>query len=269
MPAEDKWHVPMTKVVRSGRKVRTVLMERVERLVRGNVIPKPVWYDVALAHPPPLKFKEPKPRKLTFPEDELRRTWLRRNPGTASMHPKALFIEDDLLPSSYRQYPGDVFVDRQMELMRGGATKDEAYLAAHEELEQNKRIRELEAETARQQAAALGAEPATAERTAKAMRPMLQQQLLRRFAEEARDQGLPYPRHWFDASGKWKGVGVDKMRDELLPITRKSLDRPGIDSDLVRTVISGLDVAAAYTKPSTRRSDEAEDSDFLPEEGDE
>ena len=41
-----------------------------------------------------------KPQRIEFPEDRLRRVWLRRNPE-ATMHPKALFIEEDALPATY------------------------------------------------------------------------------------------------------------------------------------------------------------------------
>lgn len=240
-------------------------MRRVERLVRGSVIPAPLWYEAAKSHPPPLKTASNKPKVLSFPEDELRRVWLQRNPHTASRHPKALFIEDDLLPASAREHPGDVFVERQLEFMRSGKTREEAYAAAGRELEHEERVRALEAETARQQAAALGAAPATEQNTAAAMRPMLRQQLLRRFAEEARDQGLPYPRHWFDAKGKWKGIGADKMREDV-GVKANAIDKQSIDGNLIQTVLAGLDLNVETFEERPAPAEQADEHDgYLPE----
>ena len=112
MPKASDWHHQIPRVIVTGRKVKKSLLERVDRLVRGNVVPKPLWFDVALAHPPPSTFRAKKPKALHFPEDELRRVWLRRNPS-ATMHPKALFLEDDAVPAPYRRHPADAFVERQ------------------------------------------------------------------------------------------------------------------------------------------------------------
>eukprot|EP00316_Scyphosphaera_apsteinii_P005979 CAMPEP_0119338930 /NCGR_PEP_ID=MMETSP1333-20130426/97225_1 /TAXON_ID=418940 /ORGANISM="Scyphosphaera apsteinii, Strain RCC1455" /LENGTH=278 /DNA_ID=CAMNT_0007350351 /DNA_START=10 /DNA_END=846 /DNA_ORIENTATION=+ len=277
MPKLHDWPIPLTKNLVRSRKVKMVLMERVERLVRGGAIPRPLWYDIALAHPPPMKFKAKKKNQLTFPEDELRRAWLRRNPQ-ASMHPKTLFLEQDSLPADYRQHPADVFVEQQVKLMKRGQSEEQAYRNVQELEKQAARIRAIETETAKQQAIALGAQPATDQATTAAVRPLLQQQILRQFAEEARDQGLPYPRHWFNADGAWRGIGASQIRSEMLTTTRKALDKSQLDSDLVRSMLSGLDLAAVMEKapPSdadvarsvrqdATRSARSDDDDWLPE----
>ena len=234
-----------------GRKVRMKLMERVGRLVKGGVIPRPVWYDAALAHPPPLKLRGDKPHELTFPSDELRRTWLRRNPA-ATMHPKALFLEDESLTAADRDHPADVFVERQEALMKAGMAEEDAYRAVAAEQQREARVRALEEQGEREDAQPAGApsEPPTARvrrharphpaadrprslarRGARASPPArarqagarLEQQLLRRFAEEAREQGLPYPAHWFDAAGEWRGIGGPAGLEQLEARTRRSL----------------------------------------------
>jgi len=217
------WHVPRSiKALDTRRKIRTTLMERVERLVRGNVIPRPVWYDAALAHPPPQKgLKLDRPQKLAFPEDELRREWLRRNPA-ATMVPKALFLEEASVPEALREHPGDTFVSRQMQLINDGMKPDEAFRTVKAEQEREGDVHELEDRTARKIAAALGAAPAD---EGESGRMRQQQQLLRRFAEEARDMGLPYPKHWFDAAGAWKGIGGESLRASLAANTKRALER--------------------------------------------
>lgn len=228
MPTVKKWHVPRgLKPMVSGRKVRTTLLQRVERLVEGNVIPRPVWYDAALAHPPPPRLQVDRPKNLVFPEDELRREWLRRNPA-ATMVPKALFLEEDSIPAELREHPGDVFVKKQMGLIEKGMDPDEAYRAVKAEQDREASVEELETQTARKVAAALGAAPAD---DSKGSRIRAQQQLLRRFAEEARDMGLPYPKHWFAEDGSWKGIGAQSLRASLAANTRRALDRTSMGEE--------------------------------------
>ena len=79
------------KSVSSARKIKLSLLERVEPLLKGQVIATPLWYEAMKAHPPlPKTTWTKKPRLLQFPEDRLKRVWLRRNPW-ATMHPKVLF----------------------------------------------------------------------------------------------------------------------------------------------------------------------------------
>lgn len=174
-----------------------------------------------------MQLKKPKP--LSFPEDELRRAWLRRNPA-ATMHPKALFLEEDMVPAPYRTHPADTFVERQMELINTGMAEEEAYRAVDREQKRQEQIKALEAETARQQAEATGAPTGGA-------RPPMQQQLLRRFAEEARDQGLPYPRHWFSEDGRWKGIGSSELKTELQGNTRRALNYAAPEAEAVGEVL--------------------------------
>ena len=157
MPLVKRWHVPrgLTPTL-TGRKVRTTLMSRVERQQRGNVAPRPLWFDAALAHPPPPKFQLDRPPDLAFPEDELRREWLRRNPA-ATMVPKALFLEEASVPDELRRHPADAFVERQMELIEEGTAPEEAYRIVAAEQEREGDVRALEERTARGVAAALGA----------------------------------------------------------------------------------------------------------------
>ena len=69
------------------------------------------------------------------------------------------------------------------------------------------------------------------------VRTLMQQQLLRRFAEEARDQGLPYPKHWFDADGSWLGIGFNQFRDQLPGKTRRALNYATAEADAVQDVL--------------------------------
>ena len=45
------------KPITTGRKIKTELVPRVDNLIKGGVIPKPLWYDAVLAHPPTLEHK--------------------------------------------------------------------------------------------------------------------------------------------------------------------------------------------------------------------
>jgi len=247
MPTVKKWHVPRgLKPILGGRKVRTTLMERVERLVNGNVIPRPVWYDAALAHPPPPRVQLDRPQKLAFPEDELRREWLRRNPA-ASMVPKSLFLEEESVPAELREHPGDAFVARQMQLIDKGMDPDEAYRTVKAEQDREGNVNALEDQTARQVAAALGAAPAD---SGEGGRMREQQQLLRRFAEEARDMGLPYPKHWFGEDGSWKGIGAQSLRASLAAKTRRALDRTTFGAGSRATAQPGDDLLMSMIRES-------------------
>lgn len=218
------WPGIVPKPLMSQRRVKIGLLPRVQRLVAGGAIPKPLWLDAVLAHPPPfehLMSGEP-PRKLEWREDDrLRRIWQRRNPE-ASMHPKVLFLDESQLPPSAIEHPADVFVKRQQALMRRGLSEDEAYRRVLEEDEDAKRVDDAEVAAAQAKARAMGASPA-----AGGMSPpkvTLAEQLLRRFAEEARDSSQPYPRHWFNADGTWRGIGESASIDSK---TTRALGRAG------------------------------------------
>ena len=202
------------KSVSNARKIKLSLLERVEPLLKGQVITTPLWYDAMKAHPPlPKSGWTKKPRLLEFPEDKLKRVWLRRNPG-ATMHAKSLFHEEEGLHAS--QHPADAFVKRQMELMRKGMDEDDAYRQTVKQQEQQT-VASPEATEALAAARAFGATPGneaageTGEAAATSSGSgsgsgLLKQALLRKFAEEAREAKLPYPSHWFDKNGNWTGI---------------------------------------------------------------
>jgi len=188
----------------SSRKVKLPLMERVERLLRGKVIPTPLWYDAMKAHPPAERYtRTSKPRMMEFPEDRLKRVWLRRNPA-ATLHPKVLFQEESSFSPSELEHPADGFVRRQMELMRKGMGEEEAYRKVLEEQKQET-VGSPEAIDAMRAARSFGATQGgeTAEASSGGG---VKQALLREFAEDARAAGLPYPTHWFDKEGNWIGI---------------------------------------------------------------
>ena len=246
--------LPIPRVVRSGRVVRRHLLQRVGSLVKGGVIPRPLWFDAMLAHPPPPPLRLPKPHKITFAEDDLRRTWLRRNPA-ATMRPKALFVEDDALPPGARDHPADAFAARQMELMERGYPREEAYRKVQREERERERARALEAEEARQQAVALGAAsaaapPADSGADAKAR---LQQQLLRRFAEEARDAGLAYPKRWFAADGSW--IGIKTAPASGAATVREALSPEAPEDAALRALLDDVDIAAVSEAAAAEPTD--------------
>ena len=148
---------------RAGRRIVVDLLPRVQQLVSGDVIGRPVWLDAALAHPPPSahKRKSERPLQLSWSEeDRLRRVWQRRNPE-ASMHPKVLFLDERSLPEGTQvDHPADVFVREQMRLMRRGLGEDEAYRRVLLRDQQRDSVRVAEVDAARAAAAALGATPA-------------------------------------------------------------------------------------------------------------
>lgn len=144
------------KSVSNARKIKLSLLERVEPLLKGQVITTPLWYDAMKAHPPlPKSGWTKKPRLLEFPEDKLKRVWLRRNPW-ATMHAKSLFHEEEGLHAS--QHPADAFVKRQMELMRKGMDEDDAYRQTVKQQEQQT-VASPEATEALAAARAFGATP--------------------------------------------------------------------------------------------------------------
>ena len=205
------------KSVSNARKIKLSLLERVEPLLKGQVITTPLWYDAMKAHPPlPKTGWTKKPRLLEFPEDKLKRVWLRRNPW-ATMHAKSLFHEEEGMHASQRDHPADAFVKRQMELMRKGVDEDDAYRQAAKQQEQQT-VASPEATDALAAARAFGATPggdATGETGEAAAASsgsssggggLVKQALLRKFAEEAREAKLPYPSHWFDKDGNWTGI---------------------------------------------------------------
>ena len=194
----------------SPRHVKVDLVPRVMNLVAGGVIAKPVWLDAVMAHPPPVNTGGQRPVRLEWREDDrLRRIWQRRNPE-ASMHPKVLFLDESRVPAEAIEHPANIFIRKQQKLMRRGLSEEEAYRRVAAEHEEQRVAQDSEVESARERAQALGAQPAV-----QAPREGLAVRLLRRFAEEARESGQPYPRHWFskDGNGPWAGIGAVQELD--------------------------------------------------------
>ena len=65
--------------------------------------------------------------------------------------------------------------------------------------------------------------------------------LLRRFAEEARDSGQPYPRHWYHDDGSWRGIGLDDNVDQR---TKRAIERQGELMHLMRQMDASFEEAA-------------------------
>ena len=228
------WMGVVPKPLRTQRTVKLELVPRVEQLVAGGAIAKPLWLDAVLAHPPPVthKFSGERPVRFQWREDDrLRRIWQRRNPE-AAMHPKVLFLDETQLPNSaVVEHPADTFVKRQQRLMRKGLSEEEAYRRVAQQDEERRRVADAEVATAQEQARSLGVTPAIGGAalpgTSGGARTApdgdgLAARLLRRFAEEARDSGEPYPKHWFDQDGSWRGIGID---DAIGARTSRALDR--------------------------------------------
>lgn len=72
--------------------------------------------------------------------------------------------------------------------------------------------------------------------------------LLRRFAEEARDGGQPYPAHWFGEGGEWRGIGAPSDIDSKTRAAfRRTADAHGVDeaADMFSEVSLGKERGAA------------------------
>jgi len=186
-----RWHqplrnrVPLPKLSSNSRVVNVSMMERVTSLVKGGVMHKPLWYDAMLAHPPPKKAKAPRPMRLEWEDDRLRRLYLARNPA-ATLQPKALFL-DPRRPEADMEHEADAFVRHQKALMRKGATEEEAYRTVRrQQQEAAARAREEEERVAQQQAAEIGARRGGG---GGKVPYSVTQQLFRRLAEEAREAG--------------------------------------------------------------------------------
>ena len=244
--ANQKGVVP--KPLLSPRQIKVPLLPRVERLVNAGVVPRPPWLDVAIAHPPRSEDKMidgKKPARLEWREEDLlRRTWQRRNPEAATLHAKVLFLDEAMLPAGTKtQHPADEFVRRQMALMRRGLSEEEAYRRVQQHLEGKRRATGGDVADARARASALGASPAEGpgsaaeggDESGSIPTPRgFAEQLLRRFAEEAREAGEPYPQHWFDGGGGWRGIG-DAKRD-LTSRTMRAINRTGRSTGLLETL---------------------------------
>ena len=214
------------KPITTGRKIKTELVPRVDNLIKGGVIPKPLWYDAVLAHPPTLEHKMAGPRPKRFEwreEDRLRRVWQRRNPE-ASMFPKVLFLDETQLPpGTQTTHPADVFVRKQLAMMRKhNLSEEEAYRRVLMQQQQKEKIADEEVQAAREQAKALGASPAV-DGAQKFLREGFAARLLRRFAEEARDSKQPFPKHWFAdgpdgerGMGEWRGLAQPELESKTV-----------------------------------------------------
>lgn len=173
------------------------------------------------------------------------------------MHPKVLFLDETQLPAGTpTQHPADVFVRRQLTLMRKGYSEEEAYRRVLHLQQSKQRIDDDVVAAARAQASAIGAEAATAAEDVgtagtagsgdSAAREGFAARLLRRFAEEARDGGQPYPKHWFldkdgvPGKGPWRGIGaaqVDKRTVRALERTAQDQSAAGLSG-----LFSGMDL---------------------------
>lgn len=216
------------------------MLERVSALVKGGVMHKPLWFDAMLAHPPPVKVKGPKPIRLQWDDDRLRNIYLRRNPA-ATLQPKALFL-DPTRPEASHEHEADTFIKKQKSYMRKGASEEEAYRLVLKELkaaaEEQERIRQSEVENAREQAAALGATPSIGGKPK--VTPTMAEQLLRLFAEEARDAGQAFPKHWFGDGGKGAWLGISgSLSQDMLAKTQNVLDHGEADVGAIAAMLRG------------------------------
>lgn len=226
-----------------ARVVKISMVDRVASLVKGGVMHKPLWFDAMLAHPPPPPVKPVKPMRLEWEEDRLRRVYLRRNPE-ANLKPKALFLDPDQPEASY-EHEADSFVRQQKAYMRKGASEEEAYRLTLQKVkqlaEESARARKDEVELARKQAAKIGATQSAIHQPANSSGMV--QHILRRIAEEAREAGEPYPKHWFADRGKgrWVGIGSQEVIDQMEMVTRKVI-RTDEDIGATAAMLGGMDV---------------------------
>ena len=237
MPKIGRWfqplrnRLPVPMPVSQSRKVKMGMIERVSTLIKGGIIHKPLWYDAVMAHPPPEKIKGQKPFRLTFDDDKLRSVYLKRNPA-ATLKPKALFLDQNR-EEAWHEHEADAFVRQQKAHMRKGATEEEAYRLVlqkqKEQAEHTARTRRAEVEMAQKRAAAVGATQGTGSAGVEGA-PTAAEQLLRKFAEEARDAGEPFPKHWFadGGAGAWVGIGTTQTQMGLEAATRKALTNADI-----------------------------------------
>jgi len=138
---------------RNGRRVAVqggrALLEKVENLVRGGAIQKPVWFDAMRECPPPqLPFSAPRPREITFPEDKLFAVYKRRNPDwdkeVIKMHPKAR--------ANGEKTRGYLFCNLWQNYILEGIPQEEAYVKVEAEFKVvEDKIREEERKVLREQ----------------------------------------------------------------------------------------------------------------------
>ena len=98
--------------------------------------------------------------------------------------------------------------------------------------------------------AASAAAPADSGADAKAR---LQQQLLRRFAEEARDAGLAYPKRWFAADGSW--IGIKTAPASGAATVREALSPEAPEDAALRALLDDVDIAAVSEAAAAEPTD--------------
>ena len=121
-----------------------VMMDRVENLMKGGAIPKPVWYDAAKAvsgchsllqlmkytereceqNPPvPLPHWAPPPREIVFPEDRLMKIYKRRNPDWSF----EVLKQHSAAMAKGEKTRGHMFVTQWQKYINDGVAEEDAY----------------------------------------------------------------------------------------------------------------------------------------------
>eukprot|EP01090_Pellita_catalonica_P007901 TRINITY_DN18516_c0_g1_i1.p1 TRINITY_DN18516_c0_g1~~TRINITY_DN18516_c0_g1_i1.p1 ORF type:complete len:337 (+),score=74.00 TRINITY_DN18516_c0_g1_i1:46-1056(+) len=107
-----------------GTSIKSYDFLALPRILDGRGLKNFEWYEFLKSTPPKSYVRKPgKLRKLTFPEDRLRRKWFRRHPAVHEPN----FMPCPGIGDRLWNHPVQRFVYKQKKLMDRGYTEDEAY----------------------------------------------------------------------------------------------------------------------------------------------
>lgn len=105
------------------------LLQKMDHLLKSGVVKEPVWYEAMRKVPPAeVPMRASKPKTLEYEEDALVDGFLQQNPSFLK-NPITLYDPEPILPRK--------FAFRQLELMKEGYSKQQAYDITEVEMEQS------------------------------------------------------------------------------------------------------------------------------------
>jgi len=106
-------------------------LARMRHLLKSNAVKEPLWYQAVARTPPAeMPLKASRPPKIVYEEDTLIRSYMKRNPEAAFLPLNMTSTEPHFVRT---------FAWRQLELMKAGYSREEAYQLTERELESEKR----------------------------------------------------------------------------------------------------------------------------------
>jgi hypothetical protein len=140
--------------LRLARERGYYFLDDMKTAIRNDFINKPAYFDALAAHPPAhiygIRAAE-RLKKIEFPEERLRAALFARKPEYLE-YPHRTSTED----LRWYKHPADVFVHKQLELIKSGLTESAAFERVEREMDEEKADQAVEVEIAKQHAEELG-----------------------------------------------------------------------------------------------------------------